>query len=475
MSLMYIEKIFKKIIELFNSKYFLGFILLLVFFQGLWYAVNFRPSILDEGRHIGFIELYADRVNPFISSQNEESDFLGETTRDPSYFYYYFLSVPQRITEQITDSYRIQVTVLRIIHILVFALGVFIYDKFFRKLGFASYEYRPVLLFLVLTPAIAVLPGAVNYDSFVFLMSGLLLLQAAKLLKNKSITINDLLIYALIFLTGLIIKYTFIVLSVPVTIYLVFKLLKRKKLGIAKSIKTAKTYILIFAVLALGMLVAERHVYNLVKYQDLTPSCIKIKGEDRCYKNYVQARNIDALNRKPADFNAKNLYEYTFSDWVPNMVYTQVRLNPWDTPSKILHSVYFALFFGGLVAILIYLRDILKKENLKFILLTSTFFGSVLLLTNHQSYVKLGEVVATSSRYLLPVQPLFMIIVLYAVSKILGKRYRIKLLLLALLFISFIFGGGILTYNRTVPDNLYWSRDLTSTYSDVSKIVFFYI
>jgi hypothetical protein len=467
------KKVFKKIKEFLNSKYFLGIILFLVVFQGLWYAVNFRPSILDEGRHIGFIELYSDKINPFIANQNEASDYLGETTRDPSYFYYYFLSYPQRVAEQITDSYRFQVTFLRIIHILVFALGVYVYDKFFRKLGFASYMSRLVLLFLALTPAIAVLPGVVNYDSFVFFLSGLLLLQAAKLLKNKHITINDLLIYALIFLAGLMVKYTFIALSVPVTIYVVYKLHKRKKLRIDKSVKTLKTYIMIFAVLALGILVAERHLYNLIKYQDLTPSCIEIIGEDRCYENYVQARNIDALNRKSDDFIAKNLYEYTFSDWIPNMVYTQVRLNPWDSPSKILHSVYFAAFFGGLIVILIYLRDILKKENLKFLLFISTFFGSVLLLTNYQSYVKLGEVVATSSRYLLPVQLLFMIIVFCAVSKMLGKRHRIKLLLVTLLLLSFIFGGGVLTYNSTVPDNLYWNKDLTSTYSDESEIVFF--
>ena len=89
--------IVEKISTAIRSNAFLYLLLLLVFAQGAWYAFNFVPSLFDEPTHLGFIEMYSERVNPFMSSQSESWDFLGEVTRNTSYLYYYLMSIPLRL------------------------------------------------------------------------------------------------------------------------------------------------------------------------------------------------------------------------------------------------------------------------------------------------------------------------------------------------------------------------------------------
>lgn len=451
--------IISKVKSILTTRYFLVFIIAVTCLQGLWYALNFRPSILDEGRHIGMIEVYTDQWSPFIANQDPKNDALGDTTRDPSYFYYYMLSIPDRVVNLVYSSERFTVTFLRIIHIAVFALGIYMYDKFFRRIGASTAISRLALLFLVLTPAVAVLPGVVNYDNFVFLFSGLLLLQAASLIGEKHIKLNQVLLFLCTVLFGSLIKYTFLALAFPVTVYVLYVVAKSRKVSVFKldGYRNFTTMaLLILSVVGL-ILFIERPVSNYIQYSSFSGDCIALHGEERCSENYVQRRNTNALDRKPSDFTPVNLYEYTFIDWIPNMVLTQVRLNPWDAPSKVLHALYFLSLFTGVFFILVYLRNLLTNKNFVLMLFSILVFSSILLLTNYKIYQDLGEVVATSSRYLLPVQPLFMVTAMICTYWLVRKYKKIQILILCFVLACFVFGGGVLTYNAAAPAELRWN------------------
>jgi hypothetical protein len=445
-----------------KDKFFL-LILAVALIQGLWYALTFQPSILDEAVHVGFMRLYADEINPFINQQNTNWDWLGDITRNASFFYYYILSFPLRVVQVFSDSYMLQVVFLRLLHIGFFLGGIFAYKKFFNKLGISENLSNVVLLFLILTPALSILPGVVNYDSVVFLFSGLLLYQAAIFVENNKITLNNFLYINFIIIFGTLIKYSFLALVLPVAIYLFYDVIKNKKYVLAskplkKKVKL-KQAVLMFAVFFGMILVVERPVSNMIVYGNPSPSCINLYGTERCSQNHTARRNIAALESRPINFEPKSLYQYTVSDWLPNMVRTQVRLNPWDVPSNVMLALYYVGFFGGIVLVLIYLRSLMRLWCFSLILISITIFTVVLLLQNYKSYVNLGEVVATSSRYLLPVQPLFMLAVLASLYWLLREYKNLqKILFFAIVSCFIFFGGGISTYYNTADPELRWSN-----------------
>ncbi|HSX27213.1 MAG TPA: hypothetical protein VLG25_00335, partial [Patescibacteria group bacterium] len=114
----------KKIQNLLASQIFFRLIIALSVLQGTWYALSFRPYIFDEGVHIGFIEVYTERLNPFISTQHPSLDFLGEITRNTSYLYYYLMSWPLRLINFLTGSEFSRIVFLRLLHVALFAGGL---------------------------------------------------------------------------------------------------------------------------------------------------------------------------------------------------------------------------------------------------------------------------------------------------------------------------------------------------------------
>lgn len=450
--------VYKKVRDILSSKVFLVVLVAIVLLQGIWYALSFQPSILDEGRHIGFIELYSDRVSPFIAVQSPESDWLGEVTREPSYLYYYVMSWPLRVINLLTTDSRLQVISLRLMNILFFAGAIILYDKFFRKMGISAALSRVVLLFLIITPAIAVLPGVVSYDNLMFLLSGWLLYLTACSVKTKTINYRLLALVLLIALFGTLTKYTFVVLAIPLVVFLAVDIIKNKKLTMPKVV-FSKVSIALAVLLLTGLgLFVERPVKNVLSYGDIAPSCADVLTEDRCLKYYVYERDAKALSNRAVGFNPKSLYEYTFVDWLPNMIRSQVRLNPWEAPILAMFALYSITVFGGAVLVLVYIRELMKARIFRLIMIAAVFYSLVLYLNNYLDYLRLGEVVATSSRYLLPVQPLIMLLVAAAIVRLLGKYKRSLLMSFFVLLLIFATGGSIITYLKTSSPELRWSN-----------------
>ena len=437
----------------------------IVVLQGLLFALTYQPTILDEARHLGVIDIYTNTLNPFIRYQDASFDWLGDITRDPSMFYYYALSYPLRFIQFFTDNWKLQVISLRLIHLVAFTLGIYVYDRMFSKMGFPILISRLTLLFLILTPSVAVLPGVVNYDNFIFLFSGLLLLYTVKIFKSKKVQVETLLTTINIVLFGTLIKYTFLALALPVCVFIIMNLMRRKlfnKRYFVIKKNAGLVFMMALFIVGLGLFI-ERPMNNFIMFGRFNGDCVSLHGENRCLKNYVQARNIRAVEVMQDDFKPKNFYKFIVSDWVPNIIVTQVRLTPWSQPSKVLHGLYFASFFGGLALILIQLKQIVRSSRYTlFVLYTVTTFCIILAVTIYQAYVSLGEVVAASSRYLLPVQPLFMILVAFSGFLLVGdrrsNRFKIALISTFLMLLLLISMGGVVSYIRTAPKGQKWTH-----------------
>jgi hypothetical protein len=446
---------FQRIKSIVSSSSFFKGVLALAAVQGVWYALTYRLGVLDEHVHFGFISIFTDQISPFITSQKLEWDWLGEVTRNPSSLYYYIMSFPLRFIEVFTADTKVHIIFLRLIHTVIFLYGLVRYSKFFKVTGVPRIFSNIVLLLLVLTPSVAVIPGIISYDNMQFLFSGILLYQAALMIKKPVVSIDDILKILIIIMVGMLMKYTFIALAAPLCAVVLISIFRRKKA--IKITKNKHTFILGALFVFALIFFIERPVQNLVKYQNFSASCVSKLGEERCKDNHSNKRNITALERKTDDFSPKSLYEFTFVDWIPNMIRSQVRLNPWDSPSKVLLLLYAVGFFGGITIVLMHLRTLLTNKYYVLMISAISTFSLILLLNNYKSYRLLAEVVAVSSRYLLPVQPLLMMLVLVSSYSLFKKRRRLSVVILAVTILCFVFGGGVTTYYITADDGAKWS------------------
>jgi hypothetical protein len=378
------------------------------------------------------------------------------------------MSWPLRFAAFFTHSAFVQIVFLRLINVALFAAGLWVYRRLFETMGFRKHLVHLGLLAVVLTPAIAPLAGVVNYDNAVFLLSGLLLLQAVYLVKAKKPEFRSLAQFFILGLLGSVVKFEFVALFVPVAAYVLGVMLLRHKratlslLGSSlKKLSLPAKIVLISGLLISSGLFVERPVMNMLQYHEINPPCQQLMAKERCLKNYTQLRNITDLDNRPAAFQALSPISYFVHDWVPGMILTQIQLLPGKAPVHSLLLFYYAVFGLGTVFLLVYLRDLIRPNSNKFLLMVMIAYALLLLAYNYSAYRTYAEPVAITGRYLLPVLPIFLVLVLQSITKLFASHGRSLTLVAALALAVLVQSGGIATYLRTADTSLYWQSSPT--------------
>ncbi len=480
-----LSNLFKSLAKFISSEIFFKSTLLICAIQGLWYALSFRPIIFDEFRHLGFITLYSERLSPFISHQTVAMDFLGGVTREPSYLYYYLMSWPLRLLNLFTHNTTAQVIFLRLFSLLFFILALIMYKKLFDLVGLSRAARNLTLLFLVLTPSIAPLPGAINYDSAIFLISGVILLLIAKIIKNKKYSFQILALLLSVGLLGSLIKFEIIAIFVPAILFLAVFIWRNEgkeafNIMISSFYKTPipKRLLLVGLLILSLCLFIERPVINVVKYKSVAPSCLEFVSSSRCEANYTERRNIASLKRKNENFRPVNPFNFTLQYWIPGMVVTQTKLIPVSNPLPIMIMAYYSFAMLGVGLILIFLREFFKNNICKLLIITAGSYIFLLAAFNYKTYIHLADPVAITSRYLLPIFPIFMYFTAVAIKK--SFVYYPKSLILAILLIVILFtqGGGISTFILEANKSYYFNNPIIKEVNEplhttINKIVIF--
>lgn len=456
------------------SRKFFIIVLALVFIQGLLYTVSFKPYLFDEQRHIDFISFYADTGDPFVEVQTPSMDPLGQVTREPSYAYYYLMSIIVRVVGLITDSSTTQVIVLRLVNVGIFIFSLLILRRVFREMSISPAVTNVTMLVYATIPAVGALIGAVTYDIGVLPFIFGLLLTTIWIVKQKKINISHLALFYLIVCVGSVVKYTSIPVAVACTAIILSHIIisyryKFKRLALdAKKQLLAVSRIKLFVAIMVGLvltgIVLERPLQNVLSYNGISPNCLDTLPEktavERCSKNYVYKRNVDFLAVKPDNFTPVDFLQYGLSTWIPGMLQTSVQQYPDVGPLPIMKLLFYTLFLVGPALILIALKDLLRQNKLLliFIFVSVAYVASVAY-SNYKGYVDLGQPVAISARYLLPVIPLFLCLLVLSV-RILIARYRT--LIASSMVIVYVLlitqGGGIITHLMSVNKNDYWQQ-----------------
>jgi hypothetical protein len=464
------------------SRKFFYFVLALAALQGVWYALGFAPTIYDERVHLGIINAYSHHLSPFISKQPHSLDYLGQITSNSSYLYYYLMSWPLRLMQLFTDNAQAQVIFLRLLNVAMFTGGLFVYGKLLYRSKVSRAITNIALLLVILIPATAPLPGAVNYDNAVFLLSGLLLYLAVSIIAGRSLTFKQAAGFLILGLLGSLVKFEFLALFAPVALYVLVCLYRRGPHRVAaglvnsfKKMRRRYSYLLLAAlIISLGLFI-ERPVVNELRYHNVNPQCEQILNVERCQSNYTAARNIALRENKPANFMPVNPVKYFVHFWAPGIMSTQTVLLGGETPFRAMTVFSYGLTTAGVILILLYLRDFLKKKEYRLLLVVMAAYGLLLAAYNYDAYREYASPVAITGRYLLPVMPIFVFFALLALVSMLRKYPKILLLGCVGAILLLINGGGIITYMMDVPPQFYWpdfsDRGLTDAAKDVIQPV----
>jgi hypothetical protein len=454
-----------KCIDLMGHKYFFYGILGITVLQGLWYALSVSPTFFDEQRHIGFIQLYLDHISPFITSQKPAWDALGEVTRDPSYFFYWLMSWPLRFISFFTPDFEVQVIFLRLICIGLFGWGMYLYRKVFLEIGISRAITHAVLLIFILAPTIALYPGSVHYDNLIFPLFALTLLYALRMLQGSDVSFQQLALLLSIGMFGTVIKFTFAALFAPIFIFVCVNVWQRfgrhsftkLKYSMLALSRLKQAGLILLLIVSAGLFI-ERPVVNILVFHQIQPDCIKRIGKERCMKNYTAERNITLQEQKPEHFLPQNPFEYSLQAFSPYMLFSHVSFATNLRPLPIMTLLYYGFVFATPVLILLYLRDFLRNKLYAFLLFVASGYSLLLFLYLYVEYIKYGLPVATSSRYMVQVIPIFMLFAGLGLYRLLQKRRTALLSLFIITLLAHTQGGSISTYLVQANPQLDWSN-----------------
>lgn len=466
-----------------SSTFFWGVLCLLVV-QAAWIALTSHyPMAFDEDFHLGIIRIYAHHLNPFLNGQPAGADMFGALARDPSYLYHYLFSFPYRLIAAVTHDQTIQVIVLRFMNIGLFASGLILFRRLLSKLGAPSGVIHGCLLFFVLIPVVPLLAAQINYDNLFIPAVTLNLLLAqrfASRFRQDQVDLTALLwLIIAVALTSLV-KYAFLPILVAIVIYLLIVILKTRNQSnmswrqlIASGWQQANY--LRLSVLTILLLVSvglwsQRYMVNLVHYHTPIPDCSKVLTIKQCsaYGPWIRDYNF-AINKVDEEHNPFVFIEDWFYGMWLRLYFTvdgPATLYQTRGPLPVPGLSAIAIVVGGLILFITDFRKVMRRYDRTVALLfmtTSALYLATLFFDNYRAYVRTGQPVAINGRYLLPFIPLMLVLGTLAGRELLAKSPRLAGLLVATVFITQLWGGGVLTYILRSNDAWYWPSSAAHT------------
>ena len=496
MSLPPIKKVASSVLLAIKStKFFYGVVALLVI-QAIWMALTARyPMAFDEDFHFGIIKIYSHQWSPFITSTPPDSGAYGDLIRNTSLLYHYLMSFPYRLVALFTQQEMIQIVVLRLLNIAMFAGGLFVFRSVFSRLRFSPVVTNFSLLMIVLIPVVPFLAGQINYDNLMFLLVPLITLIALRVGRAVKTTgslplLDTTALLSISMLTSLV-KYAFLPVFLAVLLYPAVLIITHKNTrGIFKrtwATFTAST--LPFKLVLLGCLVIasglfiERYGVNVVQYGDFQPDCDKIESLDHCsqYGPFERNREI-AESVKNDDSIAYDPAPILFvPEWVGGMM----------------HRLYFAINYDyynyyelpipmntayvvggiGLLLCLVFWRKLFKNRELYLILAVTVVYTGAVFYVNLSGFMHLRQMLAINGRYLVLVLPFAFALMgaAYGIAfrKFASARQAIiyKAGLAVVVLLLTLQGGGILTFAVRSDPNWYWDNSFSQSLGNGLKTI----
>ncbi len=422
--------------------------------QGIFFALTTRVGLPpDENYHVAFIGLFADNhFSPIVANQANYLS-LGEVAHTPFFLYHYLLSPIYGIL----GAGEHTVIVLRLLNLLIGVGSLYLVLKIAGELKLSKLVRNLSLFMLSGTLMFTFIAASVSYDNlFIFLSLAALLLLLQLLSK---LTATRLLLMAMVLAAGALVKVNFLALAFAVLVVLGVRLYAaRKTLGtiFTKSFGDNKRLNIVLCVilLGLGLLIAQRYGYNLVKYHALQPSCTQVQSLEDCRRNALFVRNEMVFGEGRLT-PSKDPFEYVY-DWVPLIqnrtygIFAHEELTPFRITSLWLQALVLLAF----VAIFRMWRK--TDKHITILIGVCAFYILALLLENYHLYLASGRFdFVVHGRYLFGMLPVLYLVSNHYIFKLVANVYA-RGALLAISLVMFVL-ASLPTY--LIKTNSTWYMD----------------
>ena len=485
----------KRLIKFFSNpktlfKIIIGFFIV----EGLYFSLFAAyPQAFDENFHFGLIKIYSHHLSPFLTSQPAGGDLYGAVARDPSYFYQYLMSFPYRLFAHFFSSQIAQVIFLRVIDVLLFAGGLIIFKKIFKKIGLTQKISNIIILIFILIPIVPQVAGQVNYDNLVFLSTAWVLLLSVNLIdqiKSKKISATTILLLIGSSIFASIVKFEFMPIFLAIVLYTfwlgyrifnksIHKILSNFVLDFKKLKILNKSILILFVLLSL-LLFFQRDGYNLIKYHTLSPKCDVVLNTSDCsaysvwYHDYI-SHQLVATNAVNVNSNVV-VYLAQWFYWIWYRLFFSVS-GPTTSfrnyPPLPLPSAGFIIISLLTIFALIKLRTKIFKINNYFNLfyLVIVVYLLTLIYEGYKTYQYTGVLELMNGRYLLPILLLASAPATYMIGKTISTNHKVKMIVASIIVLLFLEGGGVITFITRNDSDWIWSNPTVNKINNAAKTI----
>ena len=472
-------------IKLLSSKKFFWVVIAFFVLQSLWVAISIRyPMLFDEFYHYGVIKIFTEQLPPFITNQPIEYDSYGNLTYGSASIYHYLLSYPLRIIGLVTNNQSAQIIFLRILNILIVALGFWLFARVFEKIKINQIFINLSLLFFSLIPIVTFVAATISYDNLLFPLTAWFILIGVKLLLSKKPDALGIVQFVMVGMLATLVKFTFLPVFVfgVVFIGVVFAKSYGKKLlplilKSVKSISLVSKILFVSSFLIISVLFGVRYAIPVATHGTPIPVCSEILNNERCLKSNVYKYEIEAINSK-FDRPVESPQQYGLT-WLKSII-MQLDTSASITPSGIEIGKAMPLFaslmafgiFAGVTILLYEWKSLNKNIGWTFLAMISGVLVISVLIFNALSYYKAHLDINTQARYLLTIVPIIMSMSLVALNHAIGSMRGVKIVALMAVLILSTQGGGVIKPILNANDGWYWQNpSLQDTNSAIKDIL----
>lgn len=481
------------------SRWFFAAVVVLFVLQAMWLVFTaIYPMPFDEYAHVGAIQLYAEQWSWVITEQPLDTGIVGDVTREPSFLYRWLMSYPYRVFRTFLSAEQ-TIIVLRLLNVAMVAGGIVLFRRLLREWGISVRITNVVLLAFVMTPIVPFLAAHVNYDNLMFLLAPVVLLYAGRLIKSNEKLVEHSALLVLAGGTTVLAKQTFLPIMVVIAAYVALVVGWRNrgrqvqvlKHSWRKVPKNVWFYFVVVGLLCLVVFTAERYGGNLLRYGTYRPACEVVQPVALCedfgpwYRNNVinvQNRPAEPPYGNPLSFSQYWVsrmmrgYFAIFQHTPTEVVWEKEPYGPIVTRPLLPLPVSFAVVVavGGVLAVLYQRRKVWAQPYLRLALVAVIGFLVIQWLFNYSGYLKMWKAEAIQARYTFPLMILIFTLIAWSISRSIECR-RIKAGLVVLLFVFYVWGGGIAGWLLRADDTWRWQHPVTQVVNQRVQTVLRYM
>jgi hypothetical protein len=460
------------LISAFSSQWFFIVVIVLFIVQALWWATTVRyPMLFDESYHVGVIQEHINQMLPIIGNQPTRLDEYGSVVYGHTSLYHLTMSLPYRLVAMVSDNFILQIIFLRLINIAYATIGLIIFAKTFSLIGIKRIYGNITLLIFTLVPIVPFVSATISYDNLIFLLTAAFMFQTVKIIQARKLILGWLYGFIITGMLASLVKYTFLPVFIFGVIYIALFLRKKYQSTIFSLAKKNidKSSKLLFAVciavfLTLSSLFTLRYIVPIIKYSSPLPKCHAVLSIERCMNNGVYKYEYEAMQTKQErQPEPVGLFALT---WLKTVV-MQLDTSAANTRKGIeigkampvYSTVLILSVYVGAALIIYRWKEFTAKKSWQFLLFTSVFIVGYVALFNMVSYYSVNLDINTQARYFLSILPIFIVMSVMSLSKMLGRHRVVKVGVLTIFILLATQGGGIIKPIMNANSGWFWENN----------------